>query len=229
MSPHADYGGAASLGAEPRLETIRSLARVQLANTLICTNDATKLDGLKVESVTGNVSQDIDRLRIIGGSSTSGGNSWMYWNFTPAVGEIYVRVKVMEVSSWGIYVEFANDDGSIGVVNPPDLYYFELATSGSANDVRLYKNIAGTGTLLAYETVDLSIDKYYDFELYYEGDGTGNNRIIAWRDGYLVGDVSDTEPAFPAISSIRLRVVDVSNTSIQEGCYSKPFIILTSG
>jgi len=227
MSPHADYGGAASLGAEPRLETIRAFARIQLPNTVICTNNPEMLDGAKVEFAAGNITENLDRLEIVGGSATSTGYSWMYWDLPSAVTRAYARVRMKEVNSYAMNVAFCDGSGAT-LANPPNLYYLELeVAAGTTNDVRLVKAISGVGTRLAYEAVDLVVGKYYDFEFYFEGDGAGSNRLMVWRDGDLVVDFSETEPGFTSILSVRFFVSDDSATIAKRGHFSKPFIILT--
>jgi len=224
---HADYGGAASLGAEPKLETLRSLARSQLPNTVICTNNPEMLDGIKVEFVAGNITQDLDKMEIIGGSATSSGYSWMYWDLPSAVTSAYVRVRMKEVNSYAMNIAFCDGSGAT-LVNPPNLYYLELeVVAGKTDDVRLVKAISGVGTRLAYESVDLVVEKYYDFEFFFEGDGAGSNRLMAWRNGDLVINFSETEPGFASILSVRFFVSDDSATIAKRGHFSRPFIILT--
>jgi len=226
-SPHRDYSGPAALKAEPRLETIRALARIQLANTIVCTNDPEKLDGAKVEFATGNITQDLDKMRIVGGSPTRMGNSWMFWDLPSNVTKVYVRVRFYtEPSQGSIAIDLCNASGAT-IGNPPDYYNVHISIQNTAKDFLLGKNVGGVWTGLDYEPYDLSVETWYDIEVYLEGDGAGSNKIIVWRDGYEKFNYSETEPNVPSIASIRFRVWD-NSTSIAEACrFGKPFIILT--
>jgi len=80
--------------------------------------------------------------------------------------------------------------------------------------------------LLAIESVDLTSTVYYDFEVYFEGDGSGNNRIMIWRNGKLRITYSETEAGFLSVRMARFRVYDGSTTTALKGHFSKPFLVL---
>jgi len=217
---------SAAAEVSPRDIIARAFSRPQLANIFVGTNDPRDLDGLIVESVAGNITRDLDKMEIIGGSATATGHSWMYWDLASSVTRVFLRVRMKQVDSRYAYLEICNASGAT-LVNPPNLYYLELVTALGAADLRIGKNIAGSGVILAQESVDLDPNKFYDIEFYYEGNGTGSNKIMIWRDGNLVMEISENETGFLSVASIRYRVYDNSTTVAQKGHYSRPFVILT--
>jgi len=204
----------------------RVFSRPKLADILVGTNDPRDLDGLIVETVAGNITRDLDKMEIIGGSATTTGHSWMYWDLVSSVTKVFLRVRMKQVDSRYAYLEVCDASGAT-LVNPPNLYYLELVTALGSADLRLGKNIAGSGVILAQESVDLDPNKFYNTEFYYEGNGTGSNKIMIWRDGDLAIEISETETGFLSVASIRYRAYDNSTTVAQKGHYSRPFVILT--
>jgi len=211
-------------GVEPRIAALRSLARIQLKNTVQMTNDPEMLDGTKVEYVAGNIMTDKNKLEIKGGSATAADWSWMYWDI-PASKKVYVRVRMKQVDCWWNMIQLCNETGATKE-NPPNIYGLHIFAEAVNEDFRLYKQIDGVWTFLQVEGVEIPFGTWVDAEIYFEGDGVGNNRIMCWRDNILKMDFSETETSIPNIKSVRLVVNDNNTAAVEKGHFGKPFIIL---
>jgi len=137
--------------------------------------------------------------------------------------KVYVRASLKKITSDDVTIDILNGSGST-LFNPPHAYILRLYPAETTKDVLLGKLTPGW-THLGYEFVDLEANVFYDFELYFEGDGAGSNRLIIWRDGKLIFNIFDSDPNFLTVASVRFRVRDLSTTEAQSGAFGKPFII----
>jgi len=205
---------------------VQSFARIILPDVIKVTNDATALDGLKVEAFPGNIIQDLGCMTIIGGSSTAAGHSWMYWDLANAVRRVFVRAKMSNYDKSLTVIDLCSGSGAT-LKNPPNKYQILLKYETANKDVSIWKNVNGVGSECAYESIDISQGQFYNMEVLFEGDGAGSNRIRVCRDEYLSMDFSETETGIPNILSIRFRVYDYSTLAAIKGEFARPFIITT--
>jgi hypothetical protein len=178
-----------------------------------------------VEAVAGNITSTSQELTIVGGSATAAGNSWIYWNLPKATTKVYVRALVADESGGYTTLNLCDADAST-LVNPPDYYSITIKTDNVAEDFLLAKNVAGTDTVIATEAVDLVSLQYYEVECYFEGDGTGNWVIKAWRDEELKFNLSHSEAGIPSIASVRFRKYDSSTTAALKGLIKGQVVII---
>jgi len=211
-------------GSEPRIAALRSQARVQLKNAVQMTNDPEMLDGTKKEYVAGNITTDKNKMEVKGGSSTSKGWSWMYWDIT-ATTELYVRARLKSIDCWTTMIQLCDASGAT-TANPPDFYDVHLHVEGVNKDFKLSKTVSGVYYDLMWESIDLSFGEWYDVELYFKGDGAGSNTLMVWRDGILKFNFSETETEILNIQSVRFVVSDNNEAAFEKGHFGKPFIIL---
>jgi len=167
----------------------------------------------RIEYAAGNISATSRELTIVGGTSSDTGRSWIYWNLPEAAKGVYFRLQMNSVNAGRMEAHFCDADASTAV-NPPDFYSI-IMVSGA--DLYLEKTVGGSGTTLDSKSGVLAYDTYFDFELYFGGDGDGNNRVIVWMDGSKVFDVSDTEAGIPTIQAVRILVDDNSTSEEQSG------------
>jgi len=185
---------------------------------LLRTSNMNALLGDIVEAQAGNVSSDSEELTIIGGTSSATGTSWMYWNLPVDASRVYAKVYINSVDAQDVIVQFCNADASTWK-NPPDFYGIYLTIGQSAGDLRFLKNISGSATQIAAESVDLSYNTYYLIEFYWE---YGVQKV--WRDNSLKFNLTDTD--ISSIRAVRLVAVDGSTSEAQSGKFKGEVIII---
>ncbi len=180
-----------------------------------------------VEAAAGNISATSQELTIIGGTSTSSGHSWVYWDLPEPATKVYVKVSMNSVDAANTTIDLGASSFSATPYDAVDQYRIFLAIGNAAADFRTSKVVAGTSTILTTESVDLNYNTYYLVETLFVGDGAGNNRIKVWRDGILKFDFTDTETAISSIQSIRFLTYDSSTTAAQSSKFKgDPLVII---
>ena len=172
-----------------------------------------------VEVQAGNISSDSQELTIVGGTSSTKGHSWVYWNLPVDASKVYIKARLNNVNVSVITIELCNGDAST-FSNPPNFYSLQLYPSGSTNDYALKKVVNDVWSTLGYEAVDLNYNTYYKIEFYWDNSGT----LKGWRDDSLKINVNNT--AISPIRAVRFRVYDNSTSEAQSGKLKGEVIII---
>jgi len=176
--------------------------------------------------IPANVSTTTKELTIIGGSATAAGNTWLYWHFPNPCRRCLISVDILSINAAVVAVEFSDGDAS-GFFNPPDLYQAILFIPKTAEDFFIRKQIGATGTTLAIENVDLNYGTYYRVDALLECINGDERRLVIFRDGVIKFDYVETEPAFPYIYGVRVRVGDDSTLEAQSGKFKIRLIAIS--
>jgi len=192
------------------------LAEFTNPKLLIATSSMNSLYNSADKVITGSISANSKELTIVGGTATSTGNTWIYWNLPEDAKKAYMRASINSVNARTANLELCYGDAG-DLFYPLQFYCVVTCIPLSAEDFSLRKYADTTVTILAVESVDLSYDTYYDVEFYYKGDGMGNNKLKVWRDGVLKFDIDDVAATIPYVSSVRIRVYDDSDVEEQSG------------
>jgi len=195
------------------------LAEFSEPKLLLVTSNMNALDGDKVEYAAGNVSSTSEELTVVGGTATSGGDSWMYWDLPKSTQRLYVRA-LMQALNGGLPVFNLQPTSGSALGDRYNVYIDVLKAAG---DFRLAKVIAGVGTSLAVEGIDLTTGTYYDVEFYYYSDGV-TAFIKVWRDGILKFDVTDTD--ITSLFSVGLRCYDESTAAAWSAKFKGQIVVI---
>jgi len=198
------------------------LAQFSDPKLLICTSSMNEVyySADKVEHTAGNITSNSQELTIVGGSATAEGHSWVYWNLPETATRAYIRVQMNSVNAASLMLEACDSDASL-LDNPPDRYYIALEVPSTGQDLKLKKGVGGIKTTLAYESVDLSYNTYYDLELCVD---VAAHTLEAWRDGAKKFEVSDSD--ITQIASVRMRMFDDSTSEAQSGKLKGPLVVI---
>jgi hypothetical protein len=178
----------------------------------------------KVEAVAGNITATSQEMTIIGGSATATGDSWVYWNLPISATKVYVRAKLMvPTGSKSGSIDLCEQSGDLArFAAGLDFYEIRLQPENATQDLQLVKWLGATGSIVAYEAVDLSYDTFYDYEVYID-----MNNAWIWRDGVLkINGVAIDPTNIPSISSIALRCHDGSTAAAQEAHFRGQVVII---
>jgi len=165
----------------------------------------------KHEAQAGNISATKQVLTIKGGSASSTGHSWIYYDFPSTVSRVYVKTQMLVSADAELFVEVCDGSGAT-FQDPPDLYRVSIIPFGTNDDFRISKVISGSASILSYESVDLLTGYWYTIEAFFDVD---NNIQRGWRDGEHKLNASDSD--ITSIKSIRFRCYDNSTTILQYG------------
>jgi len=210
--------------APARIPHVRSevLAQFTDPKLLICTSSMNEVlnSADKVEYQAGNITANSQELTIVGGSASTGGDSWVYWNLPDTATKAYARLQMNDVNAELLSLDFCNADASTSV-NPPDFYNVCYRGLPAPFDFRLEKSVGGSTTLLGVQAAVMDADTYYELEFYVD---TVAQALEVWRDNAKIFSVSDTD--ISQIAAVRVRCYDSSTSEAQSGKFKGPLVVI---
>jgi len=179
----------------------------------------------KAGANTSGISATSKELTIPGGTSTASGNTWVYISFPYNVTKVYYCVRLCSVNAvWVTTEAFAGSDPTVSPGSTGDTeYHISLHIPATAQDFIITKVINGTATILGYESTDLSYNTYYNIEVLISNP---DSIIKVWRDGALKFNLTPDTTNLPSFTAFRIRVVDLSTTTAQQGKVTGPIVII---
>jgi len=202
---------------------VRVLSEFSDPKILIATSSMRELYNSADEYVAGSISVNTQELEIFGGTASAKG--WTLIGFIlpfPAT-RVYVKTWACCVNAPNTNIFMCNE----GAIDAPDKYEksYRLCLDAYNNQLSLQKGVGGSYTVLG-SVSGVDYNTFYKLEMYFSGDGSGNNTIKIWRDDVLEIDVSDSETNIPTINDIRFAVRDDSDTEARSGKFKGYTVIV---